>query len=62
MSGTSTCKGCGASIVWIKTPNGKAMPCDNAIETVVTDNGEVIKGRRPHWASCPAANLFRKTC
>ena len=24
----STCKGCGAAIVWIKTPGGKSMPCD----------------------------------
>lgn len=22
------CKGCGAPIIWIRTPNGKAMPCD----------------------------------
>lgn len=24
----STCKGCGAAIVWIRTPGGKSMPCD----------------------------------
>lgn len=25
----SKCKACGADIIWIKTPNGKAMPCDS---------------------------------
>jgi len=24
----SKCKACGAEIIWIKTPNGKPMPCD----------------------------------
>ena len=22
------CRGCGADIIWIKTPGGKSMPCD----------------------------------
>lgn len=25
---SSTCRGCGAEIVWIKTVSGKSMPCD----------------------------------
>lgn len=25
---TSTCKGCGARIIWIRTANGKQIPCD----------------------------------
>ncbi len=47
------CKSCGAPIVWIKTQNGKNMPCDaDAVEyqenykgksTVVTEDGRVIK-------------------
>lgn len=46
------CKGCGAPIVWIKTPGGKSTPCDpdlipyweraGAKGKVVTPNGEVI--------------------
>lgn len=24
----SKCKACGAEIIWIKTPNGKNMPCN----------------------------------
>ena len=46
------CKSCGADIIWIKTTNGKNMPCDlhpvrywqqdKGKGTVVTKNGEVI--------------------
>lgn len=48
----ATCRGCGAPIVWIKTPTGKAMPCDpspvyykpapGGKEKIVTLRGEVI--------------------
>lgn len=48
----STCKKCGAQIIWIKTPRGKSMPVDaepvtywekeKARGKVVTPNGEVI--------------------
>lgn len=49
----STCKGCGAAIVWIRTPGGKSMPCDatpryyiekphSGSKKIVTPNGEVI--------------------
>ena len=49
----STCKGCGAAIVWIETPGGKSMPCDatpryyiekprSGSKKIVTPNGEVI--------------------
>lgn len=30
MMRSGTCRGCGAAIVWIRTPSGKAMPCDAA--------------------------------
>jgi len=46
------CKGCGADIIWIKTPGGKSIPCDaepvtyweraKAPGKVVTRNGEVL--------------------
>lgn len=49
----STCKSCGAPILWIQTPAGKWMPCNEGLveymrdmcgkETVVTDRGEVIR-------------------
>lgn len=48
----SSCRGCGAPIVWIKTPAGKAMPCDPAPvyykaapggkDKIVTTRGEVV--------------------
>ena len=49
----ATCKKCGAPIVWIQTPKGKWIPCDEGLkkyrqnsagkESVVTDRGEVIR-------------------
>lgn len=46
------CRGCGASIVWLQTANGKMIPCDPELVTywerakapgkVITPNGEVI--------------------
>ena len=46
------CKACGAEIVWIKTPKGKFIPCNegmvpykaskNGGEVVVTDKGQVV--------------------
>ena len=55
------CRGCGAEIIWIRTPGGKSIPCDptpviyweraKAKGKVVTPNGEVIscefEGDRP---------------
>ncbi len=48
----STCRGCGAPIVWIKTASGKSMPCNaepvtywekpGASGKIVTPNGEII--------------------
>lgn len=48
----ATCWGCGAPIVWVKTPAGKAMPCDPAPvyykaapggkDKIVTTRGEVV--------------------
>lgn len=40
------CKGCGASIAWIRTTAGKAMPVDG--------------DGTPHWATCPKASQFKK--
>lgn len=48
----TTCRGCGAPIVWIKTPAGKSMPCDaspvlyikGGPDKIVRANGEVVAG------------------
>ena len=33
------CKGCQAEIIWIKTVNGKNMPCNAEKTTIVTEGG-----------------------
>jgi len=48
------CRGCGAAIVWIKTPAGKNMPCeagavyyrrqDDAPGWLVLSDGSVVHG------------------
>lgn len=80
----SLCRGCGAPIDWITTTAGKSMPVDPepvfvmegaGTDRFVTDEGEVILGRRalpeeespdlpvafvPHWKTCPNAGDFRR--
>lgn len=41
------CKGCGVSIEWYETPNGKMMP--------IVDPQKFT----PHWADCPNKDQFR---
>jgi hypothetical protein len=55
----ATCKSCNAAIEWVKTAAGKNMPCDAAVVTIVTELGSIIKGRVPHWATCPSAGQHR---
>lgn len=65
---TSKCKYCGRTINFIKTLNGKWMPCElfettvkkNNGGAVLTDYGELIRdleieipGFPPHFAHCP---------
>ncbi len=78
----ATCKACGASIVWVKSPADKFIPCDEGLiayrqdeagkDVLIDDAGEYIKcrlqfegfptgmARRPHWATCPHADRFRR--
>ncbi len=57
----ATCKGCGKTIEWIRTPAGKQMPVDPGLVTVVLADGRVVRGHTPHWATCPKAQDFRRT-
>ena len=82
---TTTCRGCGKPIAFIKTKNGKSIPVDpericfvpeTEYDKFVTDEGEVKHGGelsrknqgirpyeygyRSHWATCPAADDFRR--
>ena len=40
----TTCKSCGAKIVWIKTQNGRSMPCNEEQVEYHTKDGEVVRG------------------
>jgi len=55
-----TCRSCNAPLVWIKSRAGKAIPCDPAVLSVVTDEGDVVRGRVSHFATCPQAAQHRK--
>lgn len=51
----ATCKSCGAPIIWIESPKGKWIPCDEGLipykqdrsgkEAIVTQRGEIIRCR-----------------
>lgn len=68
----STCRGCGAKVVWIITPAGKRMPLDYEPEGhalwVIDPNEEgqetprafPAHPRKSHFATCPKAEAFRK--
>lgn len=54
------CKACGAEIEFIKTKTGKFMPVNNKQVTIVTADGEVHRGKIPHWSTCPLADNFKR--
>jgi hypothetical protein len=60
----STCKGCGASILWFKTVRGKNIPADAKGETRIIMNAEgqavMARSYMPHHATCPEVDKFRK--
>ena len=64
----ATCKGCGASIIWIKTEMGKDMPVNLKSEKryvfikdhIHTDHWKLADSFMPHWATCPKAKDFKK--
>lgn len=78
----SECRSCGAEIKFIKLKSGKWNPVNPAKRTlirdcgnevVITDNGEVIRGKfatleeganaegyTSHFATCPNANQHRR--
>jgi len=68
----STCRSCGAAIVWMVTTAGKPMPCDaeqvrvavptgNLVDTGhgVSREVEIRTGWVPHWATCADAEQHR---
>jgi len=60
---SDTCKGCGAEIIWKKTPKGKPVPLDPPEKRYVqTDQFPIVAmvdTWKPHHATCPKAKDFR---
>lgn len=65
----SRCSSCGASVVWVRTRAGKKMPCDPELfsvvpgegtVTVVTVDGETVRGERIFGSLEPGAALERQ--
>lgn len=54
------CSSCGADIVWHRTSSGRPMPCNPAILSLTTPNGDVEVGRVSHFATCPNAGKHRR--
>lgn len=67
------CIACQAPILWVKTRKDKDMPLDPKPQMVVRvenyldpdrvtthEIADVVKAYVPHWATCPAADRFRK--
>lgn len=54
------CASCGARIVWVVTKNGKRMPCDASMRTIVTPEGVTVRGWESHFATCRNAEIHRK--
>ena len=64
---TSSCRSCGASIVWVvMRPSGKRMPLDAKPEKRITLDdvdpgvGEMTDTYVSHFATCPQAASHRK--
>ena len=63
----SNCKGCGASIIWIKTKKGKNMPIDAKpvkayikSEDAQVDLYTMVDVHLTHWGTCPKSRAFKK--
>jgi hypothetical protein len=71
----TNCRSCGALIIWARTDKGRAMPVDaqmelngnlalykegNVTRVKVVDSGYVGLRHRPHFATCPHADEWRK--
>lgn len=53
------CKSCGAPITFQSTANGKLMPVEPGVVSILTREGDIVKGFIPHWLHCPHADKHR---
>ena len=56
----SKCRSCGLDVTWIRLKSGKMNPVDPGYKTIITDLGEVVKGRESHFATCPDSEYWRE--
>lgn len=50
---------CKAEIEFVKNPkSGKMMPVEPKRVWILTDDGQIVKGRVCHFSTCPGANKF----
>lgn len=71
----STCRSCGAEIIWALTDSGKRMPVDaepveggnlrlipdgDVVRVEVVMGGGAPLQHRPHFATCPEADIWRR--
>lgn len=57
----SACKACGQPMLWVVMKDtGAWMPLDPDVVTLISPEGEVIQGHRPHWMTCTNPGRFRR--
>jgi len=64
---STTCKGCGAPIIWARTGKGYRIPMDPASKAWSLREsadgelwlGDQIDAHRSHFETCPQASRFR---
>lgn len=54
------CRGCRGTIWWVQMPSGKNMPLDVGSPGTEVPTLHAPGRGRPHWASCPNADDFRR--
>jgi hypothetical protein len=55
----ATCRYCGAPIVWLRTANGRPIPCEPRVLVTIDEDGVTHRGREAHHAHCPQVTQAR---
>lgn len=55
----TSCRSCGAPIVWLATAAGKRIPADAETVTAGDTQFEKAAGHISHFATCPEAKTWR---
>ena len=53
------CRSCGALIFFIITQKGHLVPVDAREITIITREGETVRGHECHFVTCPEAAKWR---